>query len=283
MSKIIDDYLPYTDKFGLIQPEKNQNPSLPAGTSGNGLLYSAQAIVAWEENGVLDAQTKEMWRNVYSRCEYKLGLMLKAPQGKTDQEGPDDYFGAILASAYVDEGELAMHMLYRAEITCNKFDPSKESQEDMNLLGMSIPKRIISNVLFKILMLLSGNRGIKKIFNNENSEYFTLSSWFGRFPNLIGHMKIAAGEQPNNLSMLERAAVVVSLVMPRKKSNHDSWVLAWCVAKTIIKKDYQGLPEKLAARFFLYMLKRTWSSMGDVLAAYFRNEEHPNAVWLKKS
>lgn len=260
---ITDDYKPYTDKFGLVQPEAGS----PAGTSGNGLLYTAQAVVAYHDNDDLTQLKALAFDTVFTMCEKQPGLMMRAPQGKDDQEGPDDYVGCGLFSSYADDGELAKRILSYGDVRCITFDPLAEDAS----------KRTLSKIVYYTLRILNLGRGIRYVYNNVDPGKFTLSSWLGRQPALIAHLKIAAGITP---TLLERLVWCAGLWVAPSKDNHDAWILSWCRVRSWRKR---GILEKLSVWMWERKFKKIWGNPGDLLAAYFNNPNHPNAVYLKGS
>lgn len=263
MTLMNEDYKPYTDRFGLVQPE----PGDPAGTSGNGLLYTAQAVVAYHDNDELTYPKMLLFEEAFMACEKEPGLMNRAPEGKDDQEGPDDYVGCGLMSSYADDGSLARRILAYGNKRCSTFDPAAEDES----------KRFWSRIVYYVLRVLNFGRGIRYVYNNSNPGKFTLSAWLGRQPGLIAHLKIAAGIKP---TILERLVWCVSLLGIPDKTHHDSWILSWCRVRSWRKR---GLPEKLAVWWWSRNFKKVWGNPGDLLADYFKNPSHPNAVYLKGS
>jgi hypothetical protein len=262
-------YLPYIDRFGLVQPE----PGEPAGTSGNGILYTAQAIVAYNDHGHLDSDKTRNFEKAISACETQPGLLHRAPEGKTDQEGPDDYVGAALASRYVDGGALARRVLQYGQQGVDKYNPEFEDEH----------KRKYSKIVFNILSL-GGRRKIKYVYNNSNPGYFTLSAWLGRQPAVIASLKLASvGFDRPKLTLLEKLVWSVSLlgIFLAKKTHHDSFVLDWCRVRTA-----QGSRSKLVelvSKIWRWRFTKVWGNPGDLLADYFKNPQHPNAIYLRNS
>lgn len=260
---IRDDYKAYTDSFGLIQPESGN----PAGTSGNGVLYTAQAIVAFHDNDELTQLDSLRFDSTLQACEKEPGLLMRAPAGKDDQEGPDDYVGIGLASSYNDDGEQAKRVIAYGQNRCITFDPLAEDAYKLKL----------SKIIFKVLMVLSLGRGIRYVYNNSHPGKFTLSAWLGRQPALIAHLKIAAGVTP---TLLERLFWCAGFWIAPKKENHDGWILSWCRARSWRKR---GLLEKFSVWLWMRKFRKAWGNPGDLLAAYFANPNHPNAVYLRNS
>lgn len=283
MSAILDDYLPYTDQFGLIQPSKNEDPSQPASTSGNGVLYSAEAIVAWSDNGILDDDIKKMWQAVYARCEIEPGLLDRAPSKKDDQEGPDDFHGAALASAFMDKhGDFACRILYYGEAKpCTaEYDDQYEEDGTVKIWKWEVDRKKLSKFIYRVMKFFSP-KGIRYIYNEKNPGKWSLSAWVGRFPAVIASLVYATGNKPN---LFNRLVWGLSLAIGTPdKNNHDSWILPWTRVRTWENKYGKGLIERVCVKIWRKKFKQVWGNPGDLLEAYFQNPNHPNAVYLKKS
>lgn len=91
MTTIQDDFAPYIDKYGLVQPAIG-------GTSGNGLLYTALYAMALLQQGTISVGLAGTILRAYYSCEKGPGLMQRLPNGAFGQEGPDDYVGCGLAA-----------------------------------------------------------------------------------------------------------------------------------------------------------------------------------------
>ena len=95
---IIQDFLQYEDKHGLIQPRVGHG-------SFNGLLYTGIAVVLLKRHGYADVALKYIYAMMKCQTSEHAGLYHRTPEGAGGQEGPDDYIGICAASQ-----ELALYV-----------------------------------------------------------------------------------------------------------------------------------------------------------------------------
>lgn len=256
---IQDDFKAYTDQFGLIQPTPGQ-------TSGNGLLYTAEAIAALSDNNALDLSFKNQFIQAYANCEVFLGLLKRTPDGQMGQEGPDDYHGAMLASIYLPVLQLSRVILEYGQRTKIQFDSQYETS------GLKLWSR-----LAYLLLSLGGLRNVTRVYNNVNPGYFTLSSWLGRFPALFAGLKYASGRTPNPIEFF---FWTVGMFFTPSKDNHDAWIMDWCHYRVAKERTVLGKP---ILWFWNYKFRKVWGNPGNLFAAYFANPNHPIAIYLQNS
>lgn len=253
------DFLPYTDSFGLIQPDGN-------GTSGNGILYTAEYVAALVHANDLDSQEKQRLISVLESCEKQPGLLWRAPLNKDDQEGPDDYVGIGYTAKFLNHPDIAKRIVEYGRVGVKEYDPSAEDEG----------KRFWSKVIYKILSLF-GNKTVKNVWNNANPGKFTLSAWLGRQLNLMAHLKFAANIDPSCIEKLVWCLAILKDLF-EKKSNKDSWVLSWLAVKTAKNKSFIC---DVVGSIWIWKFKRTWKNgMGELLGSYFNNINHPLAIHL---
>lgn len=272
MTSIQDDYRPYQDRFGLVQDNNKGD------VTGNGILYTAQAVIAFSDNYLLDEQQTLEFMYSIKCCEKSNGVLSRAPEGKDDQEGPDDYTGAALISKMLDDGALAARIVKRGRFGVYLFNEEYETDGEYKIGPFKVSRRKVSKIVFNLLSL-GGNRRIKFVLNNTNPGYFTLSSWFGRQPSLVAQLKIAAKESPSLLESLMLHIDLLSSIFT-KKDDHGAWALNWCQVRLI---EGTGRMHDLSARFWRKQFDKHWSSVGELLGAYFNNPDHPSAKWLRRS
>lgn len=106
---LMEDYLPYIDKFGLVQPEPDGR------SSQNGIRFTAECILAINTHFKKDAPIPlqafldERIKAIFS-CQLLPGLLRRHPES-TEQVGPDDYYAAC-AVGYLYSPKLAQD-IYR--------------------------------------------------------------------------------------------------------------------------------------------------------------------------
>jgi len=276
--KIQNDFKPYIDQFHLVQPEKSSTPNTPAPTSGNGLLYTAQAIVALYQNQALTQDLIINFRKAYKDCQIFPGLFKRAPN-KTDLEGPDDYYGVALASMYLSKySVMAKNVLTYGQTFLAKYNnPEFEPDEAIKILNFKISRKTLNAILFPILKLFYP-KGVPYVYNNQCFQMFHLSAWMGRFPQLIAHFKFATHKNP---TFFEKIFWCLSLIKKPSKNHHDAWILSWCKAKVYQNTKAKNFLCNIAYKIFAKRLKNTWGNIGECLGDYFKNPNHPNSLYLK--
>lgn len=95
--KFEDEIAAYIDEYGLVQNGINAS-------SGNGLLFTAETIMVFVILGARNERMFKQFEDAYNRCQVQPGLLSRTPPGEPfsqDQEGPDDYIGAGVASYFL--------------------------------------------------------------------------------------------------------------------------------------------------------------------------------------
>ncbi len=258
---IKDDFKPYIDEFGLVQPKKGE-------MSGNGLLYTAHYAIILSDHGELDDIEVERLKKVYDSCQKEPGLMMRSPVGGAqwkDQEGPDDYFG-VAAAAYFLESDIADSVLrYGNDMPALEYSDEFENEE----------KRKMSRIYWKVLSFLGCT---KYVYNNDKPRYFTQSAFMGRMPNLLANLEWGAGESPSFFRKLWWCvALIVGSFAPADHS--DSWIVSWLSVRTMDRRSWMC---SLVASYWTRKMLRTYpNGMADVFARYF-GPDHPIAKWVGK-
>jgi hypothetical protein len=247
----------YFDQYGLMQPG-------PSVSSGNGLLFTAEYIMALMFNNELDEEERQRLIKVYNSCELEPGLLMRSPIGapfNQDQEGPDDYVGAAAASYFLRDSLAERILKYGNEKGAYKYADEYEE-----------PDRREESRLFWGLKSLGGTLRIDYVYNNIHPEYFTLSSYLGRQISLLCHLKFAAGEIPTETEKWFWCRAVEDGA-DAKKEDHDSWILSWLLVRTMDERDPNC---NEVATYWKEKLQQTWpGGIGEVLCAYFQNQDHP--------
>jgi hypothetical protein len=152
MSNILEDYKIYTGKHGLVHPWSDRG-------SNNGVLYTAQAIMALKKHGALNTAEHGRLVTVYANCEGSPGLTHRAPDNPGLQEGPDDYFGAFYADLVLNTGFSKRFLTYGRTEGATSCLP-KESQS-------AFLTRVIYNILSRF-----GTRPAPFVYNNPQARVF---------------------------------------------------------------------------------------------------------------
>ena len=253
---IKEDFLACTDEWGLVQDR-------PGVTSDNGILFTAEAILALLANNSLDETTRQGYIAAIKSCQKEEGLYKRAPN-KDGQEAPDDYYGLACASLYL-ESDMAKSVLEYGRKGTTHWSAATEK-----------PENKWSKVTYNILSL-GGLSPIKWVWNNKDPGGFSLDSYIGRQQNLVCSLQWAAGEEP---PMWRKLWWCVAIMYGARvdKNNHDAWILAWIAIRTMNGKSW--LCNIVANWWWKKFLGYYPEGMGSCLAAYFVNPNNPSARWL---
>ena len=124
------DLEPYTDRYGLVHT-RSVDPTLKEPTTLNGVCYTGEALalmLSLKSPGI-----EEGWLQMLAAlrsCELEPGLYQRLPKklGVTDQEGPDDYMGALAGFSGIRECRAADDMIAygkRTGFIYNNVNPGK--------------------------------------------------------------------------------------------------------------------------------------------------------------
>lgn len=186
-SSIIEDFQEFTcPSTGLIAPT-------PHGDSGNGVLYSAIAIIILRDRSTcLTTEARHVvraLRNSYAKAimtcfrSDAIGVLCRNPGNTGYQEGPDDYVGA-------------------------------------------------SSLLCAAYFILRYGKSHWFNYNNVNLDKITKSSWLLRQPQLIAHMYYGAEKKPNLFLRLYWHLAILYSALTTKKTDQDGWMLTWLLIRT---------------------------------------------------
>ena len=103
MDQILEDFRPFKDVWGLIQPAVG-------GSSGNGLRYTSEYLFSLLEHGSITLEEEEAITRAIDSCEYgeQIGVLFRTPENK-DQNAPDDYVAIIAISAFLKDNRASMY------------------------------------------------------------------------------------------------------------------------------------------------------------------------------
>jgi hypothetical protein len=189
-------------------------------STNNGLLYTAEACVIMQLRGV--TFDRNAIASAIASCEVKPGLFRRSPTNPQDQEGPDDYFGL---------GALAG--------VCGFHDIARDILE----YGKS-----------------SGKPPFNYNYNNIDPGKFTTGSWMGRFPAIIIHWKIAAGEQPTtaDFTVWSGALEVSARNNMKTDSPQDPWLQSWLMVLTYQTSGIHSIIADAAVKNWWSLLHQRW-------------------------
>jgi hypothetical protein len=183
---------------GLICHRKvnpnEQNPTTASeDPTGNGVLYTALYYVTLAKLGVLTDEDKWRFREVIRQCYSpgNTGLIQRSPR-KPDQEGPDDYVGAVAVDKLVAIDVLSYGQNNKAK-------------------------------LFKFI-------SIPYVYNTEHPGIYRLKAHLGRQAQLIAHFKACAGSPAGFVTTIWWA-IVITIGAFKDKTDNDGWLLSWLLTE----------------------------------------------------
>lgn len=227
---------------GYVSGDRN-----PGSPSGNSLLFTAEKFIALTiERGAPSLEDAEEFSRLVARAQLSPGLYARTPAGYAyheDQEGHDDYIGIAAASAVLGTPH-ALAIVQQGE------NPFK----------------------------LWGPIDINHYYPNKPGA-LDWRAWFGRFPATVAHFEYAAGVTPNLWHRL-MWAYSVATAGADEPTAQDPWILSWLMVKTT--EGHEGWMARQAVAIWRTRLKRHWpGGIGQVLARYFNNPQHPLALALQ--
>lgn len=252
---IVEEYSPYFDQYGFVQP----HPEVP---SLNGVRYTGEYVVALHKEGKLDEERQRLLA-LFESVQREPGLLMRTPDNKGGYESIDDTVSAITASHFL-KGTFAKKFLeygrFYPAITMDESDSDKE-------------KIRRGKGVFALLKALGP---VTWVYNNLNPEKFALSSWLGRFPQLIAHAQFAAGEPVPLWRQLWWAGAVIQSSFSKEQ---DHKVLGWHLIMVARKKSVLC---SVVAMFWSHMFRKHYpEGIGQVIGNYFGDQNHPAAYWLR--
>jgi hypothetical protein len=188
----------YRDPIGFMS-----GPKHPTGSSGNGILFSAEERLLRLRLGTWnDILQKALEYQVSSHCERKSGLLMRPPPFSQDQESLDDY----IAYASISPNLAGAALRYGRR---NYFRPKWFG----GLLALSYHYSLVGD---------------------EQD----VAAWLGRFPAVIAHFQWSADESP---WLWRRLWWFISIVLSGSKNNQDPWILSFVMLETEGGRTWLGV------------------------------------------
>jgi hypothetical protein len=244
----VDEWKDYRDRYGLIHTEivKNGEPS-----TGNGLLYTAYACVSMQLRNI--SYDKDQMAEAIRNSQVKPGLFGRGPSKLNDQNAHDDYRGLGAIAAICGLPHVANDIL--------KYGRGPDQPSGASVLGLN-----------KVDFGPFGEevRQCTSIFYNYNNvtpgKYTRdswLDSWFGRYPDLITHLKIASGnERPTAEELVVWAAWLVHSGATAKTGDTTPWLLSWIQVLTYKLSAYRSSAADAAVSEWYRMLRARYPQGG---------------------
>lgn len=229
-----EDILEYMDADGLVAPWKV--PSGSRNGSGNGLLYTSLYYILLANKGLVGTPERLAFMDTVLPCQSSQDGVYNRGPVHPDQEGPDDYIALVAASS---------------------------------ILGLkSICWGILTHGIEKPFQL----GPLKLYFNYCNitkENVLHRSSWLGRMPQLVAHMKFACGVRVPLWQKLVWCYSVVSGVYA-KEDNFDAKILSYLLCRV-------GVGSSKLCDFFRGYFSRRINMEAVIKRAL--GEENPLAVY----
>jgi hypothetical protein len=210
----------YTDRYWMINSEK-VNPSRDP--LGNGLLYTAEACTIMEMKNV--SYDKGRIADGIKADEVKPGLFARAPTKLDQFETHDDYVGLGALAGVCGFRDVARRILAYGKGV---------EQPAMTPDYATYAKRFGS--MADDMMRC---KAISYNYNNVTPGIWNWDTWLARFPEIITHLKIAAGERPTTAELAVWGAIL-NRSGDLDASKNGSWLLNWLMVLTYQKSAYHS-------------------------------------------
>lgn len=239
----------YTDKNGFICEKKGQKHT------GNGVLFSAELMLLLKQKGWLTKADKEAYSKHVRKC-FINEMLYRAPNLLDKQESVDNHLGLALGSMICDKSLAAQILEWgRTNKVTKKIGP----------IPIKVPY----------------------VFNNLEPGTWSDKAWIGRQPQVIGALKLAAGEELDTIQQAACAAAITQSIITRtaeertaegQTHQNDDYKILGFILLTI-------LDEKCGDEKWVKALKATWltrikgqfSGPNALFEAYFKQKDHPLA------
>lgn len=180
------------------------------------------------------------------------------------------YYKKVLGRCFVADctGLLKRHPFYR----------QNELQGMDDYIAIGLASKYVGYSLALDAILWGENH--KYNYNNIDPLEFTFRSWLGRYPHLFAHLSFCVGLRPKFWHKIYWVLIVLGTALFADKKSQDPWVLTWMMVRGADKEKCFFV--KIVRKFFSYKLKRAYANgIGDVIARYFGNPDHPSVLALK--
>ena len=237
----------YTDKFGFITGSKEKK------NSQNGVLFTAELMLLLKQKGWLTKEDKELYSKHVRKC-FINEMLYRAPNRLDEQESVDNHLGLALGAMLCDKSLAAQILEWgRTNKVTKKIGP----------IPIKVPY----------------------VFNNLEPGKWSDKAWIGRQPQVIGALKLAAGEE---LDAVQQAACVAAITQSigtrtaeeRQKegdihSNDDYKILGYILLTILDEKCGDQKWVKLLKAAWLVRIKKQFSGPNALFEGYFKHKDHP--------
>lgn len=226
----------------------------PKDAAGNGLLFSAERLIAYRQQEVVNGNDLADFARLVKAREIEPGLYLRTPKGtpfSDDQQKADDYYG-MAAVSYL----LAMELFENGKRRKFRWAPFGR----FGIYFFTIP--------------------LPYYYPTRGQDDHDPGAWFGYLVGFVSHLRICAGKA----WPWHRWIWAFSVAFGSKDDDQDSWLINWVM---IYANKDPGWLERKAIERYQSRLKERWNGrIGDVFARYFGvagapNYSHPLAKWTR--
>ena len=249
---------PYTDKYGLIysQPVNPPPPPFIAGPANdNGLLYTAEACVIMQLRNVPYNRT-QIAAGVKA-AQVVPGLYNHSPVNHKDTEAQDDYIGLGALAGVCGFHDVARDILNYGTGGAQASGPAALLLDGGNFTSLSNEIKQCKTVPYN--------------YNNIAPGVFSWTTWMGKYPAMITHWKLGAGDRP---TPSEFGVWSAELIYSGKenKPDQDHWLQSWLMVLTYEMSQYHSTVADFAVDQWWKMLHARYpggikQTMTDYLAA----------------
>lgn len=248
MSQIHDDFAPYVDEFGYVNPTSSNTIRATSELLliiGGARLYPNGALSP--KFGTPDGDDFVKSFHAIESLQIFPGLFERTLTSK-DQEGPDDYIAVVNAL----RGYFIAIYIYQW------------GQRKTPIRGLFTSP---------VLKFLLGWIKVRYNYNNVIPDMVNRSSWLGRQIQVRAHIKWGANVYP---SILERLYWGIVISISGKPGDQDSWALSWHLIQCMAGRCWIGnLAVKLWKKRFAVAYP---GGIKQVFAEYY-GKDHPLAKW----
>lgn len=216
------EWAPYTDRYNLIHTVKTGANGEPS--TGNGLLYTAYACVTMSMRRT--AYNKDGIAEGVRQSQVKVGLFGRGPSKLNDQNAHDDYWGLGALAGICGFRHVAYDILAYGE--------GHDQPSGADAVGLGGDRFGPLSEQVRQCTTIHYN------YNNVSPGKFTPPSWFGRYPALITHLKLGAGEKPRPGEFAIWAASLIMSGKTAKEGDTNPWLLSWLQVLTYQLSQYHS-------------------------------------------
>jgi hypothetical protein len=256
---------PYRDRFGLINSvlvdQATHNPS-----TNNGPLYTAEACVIMQLRKV--AYDRNAIASAIASCEVEKGLYRHSPTDPQDQDTVDDYIGLGALAGVCGFHDIAQDILQygnggeqAVRETVLGLDPVKTAKGWLGLLRNGLNASPVGNI-------------VPYNYNNIQPGKFTEASWMGRYPALIVHWKLGAGQAPSEPEIVIWSAALEYSARTNMKSDspQDPWLQSWLMVLTYQMSGVRSTVADAAVANWWKLMHQRWpGGIKQAMTTYLSN------------